>query len=56
MLEALLAYYCAPAFAGIKPSNLVSLNKLKFPDLHKELCRLNNELNPNDIYIEILCE
>ena len=56
MLEALLAYYCAPAFAGIKPSNLVSLNNSEFPDLQRELYRLNSELNPKDIYIEILCE
>lgn len=56
MLEALLAYHCAPAFAGIKPSNIAACRKSKFPDLYKDIDRLNDELNRNDIYIEILCE
>ena len=56
MLEELLAYYCAPALAGIKPANIVSCQKPLFPDLYRELDRLNSELNRKDIYIETLCE
>lgn len=56
MLEALLAYHCAPAFAGIKPSNIAACQKSKFPDLYKDIDKLNDELNRKDIYIEILCE
>ncbi len=56
MLEALLAHYCAPAFAGIKPSNIATIQKSQIPNLHCEIDRLNKELNCRDIYIEILCE
>ena len=56
MLEALLAYHCAPALAGIKPANIAACQKSKFPDLHAEIDKLNNELNRKDIYIEINCE
>lgn len=56
MLETLLAYHCGPAFAGIKPANIVTCQKSRFPNLYKELDKLNNELNHKDIYIEILCE
>lgn len=55
-METLLAYHCAPAFAGIKPSNIVTCRKSQFPDLYKDIDRLNNELNRKDIQIEILCE
>lgn len=55
-LETLLAYYCAPAFAGIKPSNIATIQKSQMPNLHGEIDRLNKELNSRDIYIEILCE
>lgn len=56
MLEELLAYHCAPALAGIKPANIAACQKSKFPDLYADIDKLNNELNRNDIYIEILCE
>ena len=56
MLERLIAYYCAPALAGIKPSNIASCGKAQFPNLNSELKKLNNELNCRDIFIEILCE
>lgn len=56
MLEALLAYHCAPAMAGIKASNMVVCQKERIPDIHNEIEKLNNELNRKDIYIEILCE
>ena len=56
MLEALLAYHCAPALAGIKPANIVTCQKSRIPNINSELEKLNNELNHKDIYIEILCE
>ena len=56
MLEALLAYHCAPSLAGIKPANIAACQKSKFPDLHADIDKLNSELNRKDIYIEILCE
>ena len=56
MLELLIAYYCAPALAGIKPSNIASCRKEYYPDLKTELKKLNGELNRKDIYIDVLCE
>ena len=55
-LEKLLAYHCAPAFAGIKPANLASLDKARFPDFETALKGLNAALNAKDIYLEKLCE
>jgi len=54
MNEALLAYHCAPALAGIKPANIVSLQN--FSGFDCEVKKLNNILNSTGIYIEILCE
>lgn len=56
MLELLIAYYCAPVLAGIKPSNIASCCKEYYPDLKTELKKLNGELNRKDIYIDVLCE
>lgn len=56
MIEKLIAYYCAPVLAGIKPANLVACYKEKFPNVCKEVERLNRQLNSKDIYLEILCE
>ncbi|MBU5451273.1 DUF3793 family protein [Acetivibrio sp. MSJd-27] len=56
MIEHIIAYHCGPALAGIKPANIVSCHKEKIPDLHREIERLNSQLNGKDIYLEILCE
>ena len=56
MLEKQIAYYCGPSLAGIKPSNIASLNKQKYGDIHKEIEKLNRQLNVRNIYINILCE
>ena len=56
MLERLIAYYCAPALAGIKPANIASCSKKQFMNLNSGLEKLNGELNRKDIFIEILCE
>lgn len=56
MIEKTIAYFCGPALAGIKPANIVACYKAKIPDIHKEIERLNRQLNVRDIYFEILCE
>lgn len=56
MLEAMIAYHCAPALAGIKPANMVACQKSRIPDIHSEIEKLNNELNIKDIYLEVICE
>lgn len=56
MLEELLAYHCAPALAGIKPSNIVNCRKSCVSDIIKETERLNIQLNQRGIYIEPLFE
>ena len=56
MLEKIIARSCAPALAGIKPSNIVSCRKAVIPDVYDKLKKLNNELNPKDIYLEIICD
>lgn len=56
MLDNLLATHCAPALVGIKPSNLVSCSKCKHPHFLEELKELNQNLNPKDIFVDVLCE
>ena len=56
MLDKILAYHCSPALAGIKPSNIVTCHKDKFPDVKEQIVELNAKLNQRDIYIEVLCE
>ena len=56
MLERIIAYHCGPALAGIKPANIVSCRKSRIPDVHKEIERLNVELNKKDIYLDVICE
>lgn len=56
MTEKTIAYFCAPALAGIKPSNIVSFGKGESGNIHSEIEELNKKLNHKDIYFEILCE
>lgn len=55
-MEALLARVCAPALAGIKPSNLVAVDKQQYPGLHRELDRLAAQLGPRGICFAVLFE
>ncbi len=55
-MEKMIAYHCAPALAGIKPSNIVTCYKKKIENLGEKIEKLNKELNEKDIYVEILCE
>lgn len=56
MLERLIAYHCAPALAGIKSANIVTCQKAVIPDAKMRIEKLNSELNPSGIFIDILCE
>ncbi len=56
MLEILLSYFCAPALAGIKPANTLTCQKMLISDIPNQIEKLSGELNPCDIYIEVLCE
>ena len=56
MLEHELALYCAPALAGIKPSNLFSYAADDAAKVKNEISRLNSLLNGSDIYLKVLCE
>lgn len=55
-MEKMIAYHCAPALAGIKPSNIVSVYKNKTDNITGKLEKLNKELNEKDIFLEVLCE
>ncbi len=55
-MEKLIAYYCGPALAGIKPANIVACDKSKFKDIHSQVERLNCQLNCKDIFFKVLCE
>ncbi len=56
MLEFLIANHCAPALAGIKPSNIVSCQKSDTALIRRELNILNKQLNTKDIYAEFVAE
>ena len=56
IIENMIAKHCAPALTGIKPSNLMAIEKNKTADIKENIIRLNRELNNKDIYIDILCE
>ena len=56
MFEKLIAYYCGPSLAGIKPANIASLNKSKTKNIKNEISKFNKQLNKKDIYIDTLCE
>lgn len=56
MLEKLIAHYCGPALAGIKPSNIATCRKDDVLDVYAEIDRLNKLLNRKSIYIDILRE
>lgn len=55
-MEKLIAYHCAPALAGIKPSNIVTCYKTKIKNIDEQLENLNVQMNGKDIYFEKLCE
>lgn len=55
-LEHILAYHCAPTFAGIKAANLLSINKFFLPEIKISFDFYNLHLNMRGIYFKLLCE
>ena len=55
-MEKMIAYYTAPALAGIKPSNIFACRKDNVFDIHNEIKRLNVLMNSKDIYFKAIKE
>lgn len=55
-VDHLLAYHCAPALAGIKPSNIIFVKKSEAPGLKTRIAELNILLNSKNIHLEVLHE
>ena len=54
-LDQILAYHCAPALAGLKPSNLVSLSREEFPDLEERLEEYRRLFAPRGVAFRTMC-
>ena len=54
-LDRLLAAYCSPALAGIKPANLVSCDRTIYPDLPEQLETYREAFAPRGMRFEIVC-
>lgn len=54
-LDRLLAAYCSPTLAGIKPASLVSCDRNLYPDLPQRLCEYRTAFAPRDMRFEIVC-
>lgn len=55
-LEKLIAYHCAPVLSGIKPSNIVTCDKGKILNIHKQIERLRSALAEKNVKTDILYE
>ena len=54
-LDRLLATYCSPTLAGIKPASLVSCDRNLYPDLPQRLNEYRNAFAAREIHFEIVC-
>ena len=54
-LDRLLATYCSPTLAGIKPASLVSCDRNLYPDLPQRLSEYRNAFAAREIHFEIVC-
>ena len=54
-LDQILAYHCAPALAGLKPSNLVSLSREEFPDMEERLEEYRQLFAPRGVAFHTMC-
>lgn len=54
-LDRLLAAYCSPTLAGIKPASLVSCDRSLYPDLSQRLHTYRKAFAPRGMRFEILC-
>ena len=54
-LDRLLATYCSPTLAGIKPASLVSCDRNLYPDLPQRLREYREAFAAREICFEIVC-
>lgn len=54
-LDRLLAAYCSPTLAGIKPASLASCDRAQYPDLPQRLRAYQDAFDRRGIRFEILC-
>ena len=54
-LDRLLAAYCSPTLAGIKPASLVSCDRERYPELPQRLAEYRAAFAPRDMRFEIVC-
>lgn len=54
-LDRLLAAYCSPALAGIKPASLVCCSRALYPDLPQRLHGYRAAFAPRGLRFEIVC-
>ena len=54
-LDRLLATYCSPTLAGIKPASLVSCDRNLYPDLPQRLKEYRDAFSAREIPFEIVC-
>ena len=54
-LDRLLATYCSPTLAGIKPASLVSCDRNLYPDLPQRLKEYRDAFSARKIHFEIVC-
>ena len=54
-LDRLLATYCSPTLAGIKPASLVSCDRTLYPDLPQRLQAYREAFSAREIRFEIVC-
>ena len=54
-LDRLLATYCSPTLAGIKPASLVSCDRNLYPDLPQRLKEYRDAFSAREIHFEIVC-
>ncbi|MDO4270821.1 MAG: DUF3793 family protein [Eubacteriales bacterium] len=54
-LDRLLAAYCSPTLAGIKPASLVSCDRTLLPDLPRRLREYRQAFAPRGMRFEIVC-
>lgn len=55
LFESMIGNHCSPVLMGLKPSNLVSFSKEKFPELPKYAELYTEQLKEEGIRMELLC-
>lgn len=55
LFESIIGNHCSPVLMGLKPSNLVSFSKEKFPNLSKYAEIYTEKLKEEGIRMELIC-